>query len=238
MNKTVKELREEAKELKIKGYYKMKKIELIEAIEKIKQDEKIDFKPENTAIANGNSYSASILASEVNDNEKILDYGLGLGRNVVYLLNQLVYRENISIDGTDIKDQLIKEKNNHNELKKYGCVIDESHLLEKNSYDKDLNSHVLNVVESDEVKNFIVKDIYEKLKDNGKAYFEVRTKSDVESAKSKEKYGEGYKIRKGKSFTYQEAITKDKMEKILTNNGFNIVQHICNSSRHFVIASK
>lgn len=238
MNRTVKELREIAKGLGIKGYYKMRKNELVETIEKIEEKNSVVFNPENTAISKGNSYSATVLSNEVCDNEKILDYGLGVGRNVAYMLNQVSNRKNIQIDGTDIVDQLIKENHNHNILRNKGCVIAESELLEKNSYDKVLNSHVLNVIESDEVKKYVVKDIYDKLKFGGKAYFEVRTKNDVEGAKTKEKYGDGWKIKKGNGFTYQEGITKEKMEKLLVESGFNIESHTFNSSRHFVIATK
>ena len=81
-------------------------------------------------------------------------------------------------------------------------------------------------------------DIFQKLKEGGKAIIEVRTKQDVEGAKTKEKYGDGWKIKKGSSFTYQEGITKEKMINLVSSVGFKIEEHIYNSSRHIVVASK
>ena len=196
---------------------------------------KINFKPENTAIVKGNSASAVMLINDIAGAEKILDYGCGAGRNIKYILDNTA---NIIVHGTDIVEQLEKEKERHDQLRGAGCTIEASEQLEKNSYDKILNSHVLNVIESDEVKSLVVKDIYDKLKEGGKAYFEVRTKRDVESSKTKEVYGDGYKIKKGNSFTYQEALTKEKITLLLEGNGFNIVDHICNSSKHIITAVK
>lgn len=194
-----------------------------------------EFKPENTAISKGNSKSAEMLINDTANNEIVLDYGIGVGRNVKYMLEK---REYIEIHGTDIVEQLVKENAKHNELRERGCIITESKLLNNESYDKVLNSHVLNVIAEDTIKNFVVNDIYNKLKKGGKAYFEVRTKSDVESAKTKEVFGNGYKIKKGKDFTYQEAISKEKMKDLIEANGFIIMDHICNSSRHIVVATK
>ena len=89
MNRTVKELREIAKSLGIKGYYKMRKNDLVETIEKIKEKNSVVFNPENTAISKGNSYRATVVSNEVWDKKKILDYGLGVGRNVAYMLIQV-----------------------------------------------------------------------------------------------------------------------------------------------------
>lgn len=194
-----------------------------------------EFKPQNTAISKGNSKSAEMLIDDIANGEIVLDYGLGVGRNVKYMLEK---GKHIKIHGTDILEQLVKENAKHNELRERGCIIAESELLSNESYDKILNSHVLNVIAEDTIKNFVVNDIYNKLKKGGKAYFEVRTKSDVESAKTKEAFGNGYKIKKGKDFTYQEAIAKEKMKDLIEGNGFVIVNHICNSSRHIVVATK
>lgn len=211
----------------------MKKLVLINEV--ITEEGKIEFKPQNTAIVKGRSYSAMVLVENLNKSEKVLDYGCGCGRNMVYIKD---HTNDIQVDGTDIIEQLIKEKKRHNDLRSRGCVIVESSLLKNGSYDKVLNSHVLNVIESDEVKSLVVRDIYDKLKVGGTAYFEVRTKSDIGSAKTKEKYGDGFKIKKGSDFTYQEALTKEKMKHLLESNGFNIVSHIFNSSRHMVVVSK
>lgn len=199
--------------------------------------DKVEFKPQNTSIVKGVSNATKVLVDHVkiDGTSRVLDYGCGSGRNMLFIKENC---NNIEVHGTDIIEQLEKEKERHDRLREMGCIITESNLLGNNSYDKILNTHVLNVIASDEVKNIVVRDIYNKLKKDGVAYFEVRTKSDVESAKTKEKYGDGYKIKKGNCYTYQEAITKEKMTNLLENNGFNIIHHTCNSSKHFVLVSK
>lgn len=202
-------------------------------LKKIKE-EKVKFNPENTAIATRYSKSAELVANESKD-KKVLDYGCGLGRNIKYI------KENsraLQIDGTEIKAQLIKARKNHDKLRELGCVIDSSEKIKDSHYDLILNSHVLNVIESDEVKKSVLKDIYKKLKKGGKAFIEVRTKKDVEGAKSKEKYGDGWKIKKGNSFTYQEGITKEKMRRLLLSAGFTIAHHNCSSTRHIAVVYK
>lgn len=211
----------------------MKKLVLTNEV--ITREGKIEFKPQNTSIVRGVSQSAKNLVKDIKGFEKVLDYGCGSGRNMVYIKD---HTNDIQVDGTDIIEQLEKEKNRHNELRCKGCIIVESNLLKSESYDKILNTHVLNVIESDEVKSLVVKDIYDKLKVGGTAYFEVRTKADIGTAKTKEKHGDGFKIKKGSDFTYQEPLTKEKMKYLLESNGFNIVSHIFNSSRHMVVVSK
>lgn len=194
-------------------------------------EEVIKFSPELTAISTRNSKSAEIITVEANEAEKILDYGCGTGRNISYIMNS---RKDLTIDGCDIPEQLEKEKDNHDTLRQAGCNITSSDQLQNNTYDMVLNSHVLNVIESDEVKKIVVADIFQKLKEGGKAIIEVRTKQDVEGAKTKEKYGDGWKIKKGSSFTYQEGISKEKMINLVSSVGFKIEEHICNSSRHII----
>ena len=124
-------------------------------------------------------------------------------------------------------------------LRKKGVCIDISSNIKNNYYNYILCSHVLNVIESDTIKFNVLQDIHNKLVNNGIAIIEVRTKNDVESAKTKEKYGDGWKIKKGNSFTYQEAITGEKMEKLVNQVGdFNILKHICNSSKHIIVLEK
>lgn len=201
----------------------------------LEEKEEITFNPENTAIDTRHSKSADLILDHVEPNAKVLDYGCGTGRNMKHILNNAI---NLVVDGTDIAEQLKKEEKKHDQLREKGCTITGSEDLENNWYDVALNSHVLNVVESDEVKAFILKDIHKKLKSGGKAIIEVRTKSDVEGAKTKEPYGNGWKIKKGSSYTYQEAITKEKMVELATNAGFKIVNHICNSSQHIITLEK
>ena len=200
----------------------------------IAKKEVVKFSPELTAIDTRNSKSAEMVAEVATEETKVLDYGCGTGRNIKYI------RKNSSaiVDGCDILEQLKKEQEKHLKLIDERTTIVPASDLENESYDLVLNSHVLNVIESDEVKKIVVADIYQKLKDGGKAVVEVRTKQDVEGAKTKEKHGDGWKIRKGSSYTYQEGITKEKMSNLLSSIGFKIEEHIFNASRHIVVARK
>lgn len=195
----------------------------------------VKFSPENTAIDTRNSKSAVMVADKVKENTKVLDYGCGTGRNIKYILEKT---NAIVVDGTDIIQQLKKEKAKHDILREKGSLIELSEKLPSNYYDIILNSHVLNVVEKDEIKENILADMYDKLLEGGTAIIEVRTKKDVESAKTKEKYGDGWKIKKGNSYTYQEAISKEKMINLVSKVGFKIEEHICNSSNHIIIIRK
>lgn len=193
--------------------------------------ERIRFSPELTAIDTRNSKSAELVTKIVTDSKtKILDYGCGTGRNIKYIKNITTAK----VDGCDIPQQLEKQKEKHSKLIDNRTSINLADNLKNESYDIVLNSHVLNVIESDQVKKNILVDIFKKLKAGGKAIIEVRTKHDVESAKTKEKYGEGWKIKKGSSFTYQEGIGKEKMIDLVSSVGFKIEEHIFNSSRHMI----
>lgn len=199
-----------------------------------KNKKAVKFKPELTAIDTRNSKSAEMVAEMAQKNEKVLDYGCGTGRNIKFIKNNA----DVNVDGCDIVEQLEKEHHRHEILRSEGSVIAESSALPNDHYGIVLSSHVLNVIESDSVKKIVVADIFQKLKNGGKAVIEVRTKSDVEGAKTKESFGDGWKIKKGSSFTYQEAITKEKMVKLVTEVGFKIDEHIYNSSKHIVVAVK
>ena len=174
---------------------------------------------------------AKLIQMDKKDVKNVLDYGCGLGRNIKYLLKNT----NCLVDGCDTEEQ-VKNINKDTEkmayFKSQSTTVTTSDKLE-NKYDFILNSHVLNVV-MDEVKKIIVDDIYRLLKNNGKAVIQVRTESDVASAKTKEKYGDGWLIKKGKETTYQEGITKEKMQDLLTNAGFKIVNHRFTKSIHMV----
>lgn len=199
------------------------------------EEKEVEFKPELTAIDTRYSTSADMIAKIAEKNTPILDYGCGTGRNIKHLLDNTPS----IVCGTDIPEQLEKEKIKHKRLTKASrCVIMDAEKIQGNYFKIALNSHVLNVIESDEVKQYVVCDIYKKLSQGGTAYFEVRTKSDVEGAKTKEAHGDGWKIKKGNCFTYQEAITKEKMVRLITNAGFTIKEHIFNASKHIVVATK
>lgn len=200
----------------------------------------IKIKAEVTAMnVNRESESARQLVKLIQlDGDKakdILDYGCGLGRNIKYLLQNT----NCFVDGCDTEEQ-VKNINKDMEKMEYfknqATTITTSDKLE-NKYDFILNSHVLNVV-LDDVKKIIVDDMYRLLKNNGKAVIQVRTESDVASAKTKEKYGDGWLIKKGKNTTYQEGITKEKMNELLTGAGFKIINHRFTKSIHMVEVTK
>lgn len=165
----------------------------------------------------------------------VLDYGCGLGRNIKYLLENT----NCFVDGCDTEQQ-IKNINKDAEkmayFKNQASTITTSDKLE-GGYEFMLNSHVLNVV-MDDVKKIIVEDMYRLLAKNGKLVIQVRTESDVASAKSKEKHGDGWLIKKGKDTTYQEGITKEKMQKLLIDAGFKIINHKFTKSIHMVEVTK
>lgn len=170
----------------------------------------------------------------------VLDYGCGLGRNMLYMKKE-TENHNIfaHIHGTDTDEQIknIENSSNYNKLNPLVGrlkIYDNEYLKINNSkYDYILSSHVLNVV-MDDVKKIIIEDMYRHLEVGGKAVIQVRTESDVTSAKTKEKHGDGWLIKKGKDTTYQEGITKEKMHKLLTDAGFKIINHRFTKSIHMV----
>lgn len=165
---------------------------------------------------------------------QVLDYGCGLGRNMQYLLKNNV----VWVNGCDTPDQVNNIKKDAKKMaffKENNAYISTAEYFKNYGmkYDIILNSHVLNVV-MDDVKKIIIKDMYELLRTGGKAVIQVRTESDVASAKTKEKYGDGWLIKKGKETTYQEGITKEKMNRMLTDAGFKIINHKFTKSIHMV----
>ena len=196
--------------------------------------------PESTAMnVTVESESArqleKLIKLEGNKAFEVLDYGCGLGRNIKYLLKNT----NCFVDGCDTEEQvqkINKDKEKMEFFKNQATTITTSDKLE-GKYEFILNSHVLNVV-MDDVKEFIVSDMYRLLAKNGKAVIQVRTESDVTKATSKEKYGDGWLIKKGKDTTYQEGITKEKMTRLLTDAGFKIINHRFTKTIHIVEVTK
>lgn len=194
----------------------------------------INLRPELTAISTKHSKSAEMLAAKAcNTDGFVLDYGCGTGRNMNYLLSQ-----NIISCGCDIQEQLDAQADKHLRLMEKGCLILLAENFADNQFEFILCSHVLNVIHDDTTKIAVVKDIARLLKKGGLAYIEVRTKHDIESAKTKEACGNGYAIKKGSAYTYQEAISKAKLEDLCKNAGLKIVDHICNSSKHIITVEK
>lgn len=200
-----------------------------------KKPEPPKFKAENTAIDNNQSHTAKLVVENLSDGDKILDYGCGTGRNMRYIKNN-TNASDIVVEGCDIADQLVRNAHKHEELKNKGMNVFEDVNTPKEKYNIALNSHVLNVIPSDEIKQLVVNNIYDALVDGGIALIEVRTKSDVESAKHKVPFGDGWHITK--TNTYQETLTKEKMQRLALNAGFEIKEHICKSTRHYMLVQK
>jgi 2-polyprenyl-3-methyl-5-hydroxy-6-metoxy-1,4-benzoquinol methylase len=209
--------------------------------------EEVEITPEVTAMAiRRESESARKIVKVMEEDEKeeptILDYGCGLGRNMLYIKEKTI-KKYAHIHGTDTDNQIknIEKSKNYKELNPTVGrlrIHDNKYLKQnKSKYDYILSSHVLNVV-TDDIKEEILKDMHYHLADDGKIIIQVRTRSDVESALSKQKYGDGWLIKKGKYTTYQEGITQEKMATLLAGAGFKIEEHTYNSTTHMVVATK
>lgn len=240
--KTQKEMIE--KYMEIAGVEEIEEV-VVEKSAVIPMESPVKITPEVTAMnVSRESESARQLVKMMQlDNKEeptVLDYGCGLGRNMLYMKKETENKNIFAyIHGTDTDEQIknIENSSNYNKLNPMVGrlkIYDNEYLKINNSkYDYILSSHVLNVV-MDDVKKIIIEDMYRHLKIGGKAVIQVRTESDVASAKTKEKYGDGWLIKKGKDTTYQEGITKEKMHKLLTDAGFKIINHRFTKSIHMV----
>ena len=194
----------------------------------------LNIRPELTAISIKHSKSAEMLAEMAQNTDGfVLDYGCGTGRNMDYLLSQ-----GIVSCGCDIQEQLDAQADKHLALMEKGCLILPAENFGDNQFDFILCSHVLNVIHDDVVKIAVLSDIARLLKTGGLAYIEVRTKHDVEAAKTKEAFGNGYVIKKGSAYTYQEAISKAGLEWLCRQAHLKVVAHTCNSSKHIIVVQK
>lgn len=195
------------------------------------------FKPEKTAIDTRQSLTAKLVVENIVAGDKVLDYGCGTGRNMRYIKENTPKKEiNTTIVGCDIMEQLENNVEKHNVLREQGMEIFPDTQVPENEFDIVLNSHVLNVIPDDEIKQLVVNNIYRALVDGGHALIEVRTKKDVEGAKYKTPYGDGWHITR--TNTYQEGLTVEKMQKLAKNAGFIIEEHVCKSDRHYMIVQK
>ena len=190
--------------------------------------ENIKITSEATCINSGISHCTKKIAEIYNSNINVLDYGCGTGRNMWYLIGS-----KYNLHGCDTIAQLKKQKYNHDELREKGCVIETSKNLPNDFYNVVLCSFVLNVIESDDLKKEILKDLLDKQKRFGITYLEVRTKSDILKTKNKERYKDGFLVSKGKILTYQEPITFEKLENLVNSVGYHINTHICNTTKHY-----
>lgn len=198
------------------------------------EQKEVEFKAENTAIDTNQSYTAKLVVENLAEGDKVLDYGCGTGRNMRYIKNNT--NAEVVVEGCDIANQLVRNAHKHEELRKNGMDVFEDVNTPKEKYNVVLNSHVLNVIPSDEIKQAVVNNIYDALVDGGVAMIEVRTKSDVEGAKHKVPFGDGWHMTK--TNTYQESLTKEKMQRLAISAGFGIIEHVSNSSRHYMIVEK
>ena len=195
------------------------------------------FKSELTAISNNHSLSAEMANHMIFEGCNILDYGCGTGRNMLYLMKNKEYT--CTIEGCDIDNQLVYNKDKHDIIKSKGMDI--MALSEVNdSYNIILCSHVLNVIESDMEKLNVLKHIHSLLKTNmSVAIIEVRTSNDIEKSKTKTPHGNGYKIKCKGYWTYQESINKDKMEELIKIVGIGKIEYYkYNKSKHILIVRK
>lgn len=196
----------------------------------------MNIRPELTAISTKHSKSAEILLGMACEADIILDYGCGTCRNMGYLLDNGV--DASVLCGTDIPAQLEAQKEKMEAMRNKGCTIATAPEFTSNYFDFILCSHVLNVIEDDSVKIAVLSDIKRLLVNSGTAIIEVRTVKDVEGAKTKEAYKDGYIIKKGSAYTYQEGITKEKMEHLCSLAGLKVIEHIFNNSKHIIVVTK
>ena len=193
-----------------------------------------NIKSELTAISTGHSTSADIVGKilQKNTDIKALDYGCGSGRNIDYIYDE--YKQ--VVDGCDIPEQLARQ---NYKAEENGSIVTLAKYLPCSSYEIILCSHVLNVILDDKVKQNVIDDIARLLKIGGSCYLEVRTKSDINSSSTKEKYQDGYIIPRGKnSATYQEIVSQEKIEKLAKNAGLSVYTLVNNSSKHIVVLTK
>lgn len=200
--------------------------------------ENINIRPELTAISNGVSASAKLLLSLYHKDMKVLDYGIGLGRNTKYFIENGVSTKDMY--GIDIPEQLKRETKGLMDLKDKGVFIGLLKDVTNKKFNLILNSFVLNVIPSDDDKLEVLTNIYNLLTDHGTAIIEVRADKDsIAESKTSIPYENGYLLGKSETNkTYQEYITKDKLHELCTKSKLKVIKHVFDSSNHYVICGK
>lgn len=192
------------------------------------------FKSENTAILKGKSATAVMICEVATASDKVIDISCGTGRNMKFIKENSEVK---TIHGCDIAEQLERSKKHHDILRAEGMEIFESSETPKEKYTLALNSHVLNVIPSDEIKQLVVNNIYNSLVKGGRAYIEVRYENDINGIKHKTPHLDGFHVTR--TNTYQEFVTPEKMTRLVTNAGFKIIEHVCKkSSCHYIVVEK
>ena len=187
-------------------------------------------KSENTAIVKGVCSSIKKYIEKFDKTTTILDYGCGKLRNSLYLLN-LGY--DVAI--LDTEEQINKIKCD-NFKKIFTQDAFSNNTIEK--FDLILNSFVLNVISDIEIRNNIVKNIYNSLNENGFAIFEVRRESEVKSIKYKQEYNDGWIVGKNNVKTFQKFYNKNELEDILIFNRFKIINSNSTGNSYYCLTQK
>lgn len=193
-------------------------------------------KSERTAITNGVSKSAKLINKYINKDKTILDYGCGKLRNSIYLLNG-----GFKVSICDTEDQFINlEKNDkfNTLLAKFeDKFICDGQLNTDKEFDIILNSFVLNVVDK-KTRKRILDNIRLILNKDGYLFIEVRTLQDIENAKYKTPFEDGFLMGNNYTKTFQKAFDIDELEHYLKQNGFK-VHYIKDTNKSIIlIASK
>lgn len=186
-------------------------------------------KPENTAISNGTSKNMRELVEFLDKDIEILDFGSGKLRNSNYL-NKTGFK-NVSILDTPIQ----VSKYSQEEKEKFKNVFINNI---EGKYDLILCNYVLNVIPNKLEREEIIKDIYLHLKDKGIALFEVRTNYDINCAKNKMKYLDGFLIGKGNIKTFQKPYELKEIVVILNSHHFKVIRAKEDKSSICVIVKK
>ena len=183
-------------------------------------------KPENTSIKKGLSKSVKDNLDIIKGN--VLDYGAGKLRNSLFLSEQ-----EINLYATDLDVQVLKwdkkEKINFlflDDLKKY-----------KNFFDVVLLTFVLNVIVEEKERIEILKNIKEILKKDGILIVETRTLQSFRKRHKREKFKDGYVLKKQGFYTFQKIFEKEEIEKLILDH-FLILESKKKKASNIILCKK